>query len=155
MAQGNFSNITGKTNEAWSETVNKALEAFTLAGEMNRDVSSRTVDVSSAIARESVQYLGDVQAAIRRGFEEAREIWKQQYTLVQELPQEPMALTQKAVALSWEGGERITRLGDAQREALTRFSGILQNLLEKASRENQESFTLYSEKLLKLYGLKN
>jgi len=113
------------------------------------------VDVSASIARESVQFLGEVQAAFRQALEEAREIWNRQYTLVQELPRDPMAVTQKAIALSVEGGERAVRLGDAQREAISRFSGNVQGLVDRAGRETQESLAKYADKVLKIYGLKN
>jgi len=155
MQQWTASEAQAKANEVLNQNVDRGLEALTLAGEVHRDLSGRTVDVSASIARESVQFLGEVQAAFRQALEEAREIWNRQYTLVQELPRDPMAVTQKAIALSVEGGERAVRLGDAQREAISRFSGNVQGLVDRAGRETQESLAKYADKILKIYGLKN
>ncbi|MFQ5989934.1 MAG: hypothetical protein ACE5K9_08470 [Candidatus Methylomirabilales bacterium] len=155
MSQPDFSEITSKANEAWSETLNKALDTFSLAGEVQRDLSGRTVDVNAAIAREGVQYLDEVQGAIRRTSEEARELLNRQWAVAQEFPKDPMGFPQKVVTLYWEEGEKFTQLGDAQVEALTRFTGKVQDLVEQAGKETRESLTKYTEKILALYGLKN
>jgi hypothetical protein len=155
MNQPDFTEISTKANEAWTETVDKALGALSLAGEVQRDVSGRTVDANAAIAREGVQYLDEVQGTIRRASEEARDLLNRQWAVAQEFPKDPMAFPQKVVSLYLEEGEKFTNLGDAQVEALTRFTGNLQNLLEKAGKETRESLTKYTEKILALYGLKN
>lgn len=155
MVQENFREMTSKATQAWNGTFNKALELFALTSDLNRDISGRSVELNAAVAREGVQYLGDVQAALRNVSEEARQLWSRQYEVVQEVPKDVMGASQKAVALSWEGGEQIARLGDAQREAFTRCNGNVQNLLERATEETRETFTKYSDKILKLYGLKN
>jgi len=155
MVHEKFEEITNRTTEALNGTVNKALEAFAMTGDFNRDISGRGVDLNAAIAREGVQYASNVQAALRQASEEARQLWIRQSEVVQEVPKDVMAASQKAVALYWDGAEQIARLGDAQREALTRYTGNLQNLLEKISEETRETFTKYSEQILKLYGLKN
>ncbi len=155
MVQENFKEITGKATQMWNGTFDKVLEAFAVASAFNRDISGRSANLSSAITREGVQYLGDVQAALRQASEEARHLWTRQSEVVQEVPKDVMAASQKAVALYWDGAEQIARLGDAQREALTRYTGNVQNLLEKISEETRETFTKYSEQIVKLYGLKN
>jgi hypothetical protein len=155
MAQWDFTEATAKANTAWNEQLNKALEALSLATEANRDLSGRTVDVTAAIAREGIQYLTEVQMALRQASDEARDLWTRQWNLAQEFPKDPMGFPQKAVALSWEGSEKITRLGDVQRQALNRFTGNVQNLLERAGKESQEAVTRYNEKLLALYDLKS
>ncbi len=155
MAQESISEITQRAYDAWKETLDKTLEAFALAGEANRDLSSRTVDVTAAIAREGVDYLSELQGSIRQASEEARELLVRQWTLAQEFPKDPAGSPQKAVALSWEGGEKAVRLGDAQLQAFNRFTDSVQNLVEKASRENRETVTTHTEKFLSLYDLKN
>jgi len=155
MNQPDFTEISTKANEAWTETVDKALGALSLAGEVQRDVSGRTVDANAAIAREGVQYLDEVQGTIRRASEEARDLLNRQWAVAQEFPKDPIAFPQKVVSLYLEEGEKFTNLGDAQVEALTRFTGNLQNLLEKTGKETRESLTKYTEKILALYGLKN
>lgn len=155
MIQGNVAEITTKAQETLTETLNKALEAFSLASEVNRELLDQTVDVSAAIAREGIRYLGDLQAAIRQASEEARELVTRQWTLAQEFPKDAMASPQKAVDLYYEGGEKITRLGQAQLQALNRFTGNVQNLLGKAGKETQETLMKYTERTLALYGLKN
>ena len=155
MNQPDFTEISTKANEAWTETVDKALGALSLAGEVQRDVSGRTVDANAAIAREGVQYLDEVQGTIRRASEEARDLLNRQWAVAQEFPKDPIAFPQKVVSLYLEEGEKFTSLGDAQVEALTRFTGNLQNLLEKAGKETRENLTKYTEKILALYGLKN
>lgn len=155
MEYGNIIEISNKARDAATDVLNKALETFSLASDVNRDLSSRTVDASAAIVREGLQYLGDVQGAIRQASDEVRETWGRQWALAQEFPKDPMGLPPKAVALYWEGGEKIIRLGDAQREALSRLTGNVQTLLEKVGTETQESATKYTEKILALYGLKN
>ena len=155
MNQPDFTEITSKANEAWTETVDKALAVFALVSEVQRELSSRTVDVNAAIAREGVQYLDEVQGTIRRASEGARELANRQLAVAQEFPKDPTAFPQKVVSLYWEEGEKYTTLGDAQVEALTRYTGNLQNLLERASKETRQSLTKYTEKVLALYGLKN
>ncbi len=155
MIQGNGTEFSNRAYEAWKETLDKTLEAFSVTSEANRDLSDRTVDMTAAIAQQGVQYLSEVQGAIRQASEEARELLIRQWTLAQEFPKDPMGSPQKALALSWEGGEKITRLGDVQLEVLNRFSGNVQNLLEKASRETRETVTNHTEKVLALYDLKN
>ncbi|MFQ5846856.1 MAG: hypothetical protein ACE5IQ_04185 [Candidatus Methylomirabilales bacterium] len=154
MVRESVAEITTKTNEALNETLNKAVEAFSLASDANRDLSGRTVDVSAAIAREGVQYLGNIQGAIRRASEEAQELWNRQWAVTQELPNDPGRIPQKAMSLYWEGGEKVARLVDAQVEALTRFTGTVQDLLDRAGRETRETATTYTEKILDLYNLK-
>jgi hypothetical protein len=66
-----------------------------------------------------------------------------------------MGFPQEAIALSWEGGAKITRLGDAQREAISRFAGNVQNLLGRAGRETHETVSTYAGKILTLCKLKN
>ncbi|MFQ5917987.1 MAG: hypothetical protein ACE5I0_09290 [Candidatus Binatia bacterium] len=155
MAEGNVFEIGNKAHDAATEALNKAIETFSLTSDVNRDLSGRTVDVGAAIAREGLQYLGDVQGAILQASDQIKEFWTRQWTLAQEFTKDPTALPQKAVALYWEEGERISRIGDAQREALSRFTGNLQNLLEKAGTETREATTKYTEKVLGLYDLKN
>ena len=155
MVQENFGEMTNKATETWNGTVNKALEAFAMTSDFNRDISGRGVDLNAAIAREGVQYASDVQAALRQSSDEARQLWTRQTEVVQDAPKDVMAATQKAVALSWEGGEQITRLGELHRQALSRFADKVQHLLEQAGEETRETFTKYSQKVLKLYGLKN
>lgn len=154
MAEGNVFEIGNKAYDAASDALNKAIETFSLTSEAHRDLSSRTVDVSAAIAREGLQYLGDVQGAIRQASDQVKEFWTRQWNLAQEFPKDPTALPQKAVALYWEEGEKIIRLGDAQRDALSRFTGNVQNLLEKVGTESREATTKYTEKILGLYDLK-
>jgi uncharacterized protein YPO0396 len=155
MVGENIAEITSKATETWNGTVNKALEAFAMTSDFNRDVSGRGVDLNAAIAREGAQYASDVQAAIRQASDEARKFWTRQTEALQDVPKDVMAATQKAVALSWEGGEQITRLGEIQRQALSRFADKVQHLLEQAGEETREAFTKYSQMVLKLYGLKN
>lgn len=155
MVQGNVAEITTKAQETVTETLNKALEAFSLASEVNRNLLGQTVDVSAAIAQEGIRYLGEVQVAIRQVSEEARELVTKQWALAQEFPKDAMASSQKAMALYWEEGEKITHLGDAQLQALNRFTGNVQNLLGKAGKESQETLVKYTERILALYGFKN
>jgi uncharacterized protein YPO0396 len=155
MVHDKFEEITNRTTEALNGTVNKTLEAFAMTGDFNRDISGRGVDLNAAIAREGVQYASDVQAALRQASDEARQLWTRQTEVVQDAPKDVMAATQKAVALSWEGGEQITRLGELHRQALSRFADKVQHLLEQTGEETRETFTKFSEKILKLYGLKN
>jgi propanediol dehydratase small subunit len=155
MVPEKIEEIVNRTTEAWNGTLNKALDAFTLTSDLNRDISSRGVDLNAAIAREGAQYASDVQAAFRQASEEARQLWVRQSELVQEVPKDVMAASQKAVALYWEGSEQITRLGEQQRQAVNRLTGNVQHLLERAGEEARETLTKFSEKILKLYGLKN
>lgn len=155
MAQWSFNDLVSRPHEVWKETVDRTLEAFSLVSEANRDLSSQTVDVTAALAREGVQYFDELQGSIREASEEAREFAVRQWNLAQEFPKDPVASPQKAVALSWEGGEKITRLGDAQLQALNRFAGSVQNLLEKATKQTRETVTSHTEKILSLYELKN
>lgn len=155
MVQETFSQINAKANEALAETLNKAVQAFSLASEVNRDLSGRTVEVSANIAREGVQYLGDVQGTIRQASEEAQEFWNRQVAVAQELPKDPTRFPQNAVSLCWEGGEKVARLVDAQREALNRFTETVQALLDRAGRETRETTTKYTEKILDLYDLRS
>jgi propanediol dehydratase small subunit len=155
MVPEKLEEIVNRTTEAWNGTLNKALDAFTLASDLNRDISSRSVDLNAAIAREGAQYASDVQAAFRQASEEARQLWVRQSELVQEVPKDVMAASQKAVAFYWEGSEQITRLGEQQRQAVNRLTGNVQHLLERAGEEARETLTKFSEKILKLYGLKS
>ncbi len=155
MVYENVTEISNKAHEALTETLNKGLETLSLTSEVNHELSGRTVDVTTAIAREGVQYLGDLGGAIRQASDDVRELWARQWSLVQEFPKDAMASSQKAAALYWEGGEKILRLGDIQREALSRFTGSVQNLLEKAGTETREALMNYAEKILALYEVKN
>src|SRR3970282_1704395 len=155
MVQENFGEMTNKATETWNGAVNKALEAFAMTSDFNRDISGRGVDLNAAIAREGVAYPRDVQAAVRQSSDEARQLWTRQTEVVQDGPKDVMAATQKAVALSWEGGEQITRLGELHRQALSRFADKVQHLLEQAREKTRATFTKYSQKVLKLYGLKD
>lgn len=155
MVQETISQINAKAHEALTETINKAVQAFSLVSEVNRNLSGRTVEVSAAIAREGVQYLGDVQGTIRQASEEAQDFWNRQLAVAQELPNDPVRFPQKSVALYWEGGEKVARLLDAQREALTRLTETVQNLLDRAGRETRETTTKHTEKILDLYDLRN
>src|SRR3972149_6544126 len=105
--------------------------------------------------RGGAQYLNGVGSALREASEGARELWTREWNLAQEFSRDPMGFPQRAVALSWEGGEKITRLGDAQREAISRFTGNVHNLVDRANRETQETVTKYAGKMLALYGLEN
>ena len=155
MVEQSFREITSKSTQACSATLEMAREALGLTSDVNRDIAGRTAELSAAIAQEGAQYLSEVGAALRQASEGARELWTRQWNLAQEFSQDPMGFPQKAVALSWEGGEKVTRLGDAQREAISRFAGNVQNLLDRANRETQETVTKYAGKILALYGLKN
>lgn len=145
---------TGAT-QAWGGTIEKAGEVLTLTSDVNRDISGRSIELSVAMARAGVQYLGEMQAALGHASEEARQLWSRQWEVVQEVSKDVMAPAQKAVALSGEWGGQITRLADHQRQALTRFTGSVQHLLEKAGQEHREAVTKCSEKILTLYGLKD
>ena len=155
MVREKFEEITDRTTEVLNGTLNKALDAFALTSDLNRDISGRSVELNAAIAREGIHYASGVQAALRQASEEARQLWTRQSEVVQEVPKDVMAASQKAVALYWEGGEQITRLGEQHRQALNRLAGNVQHLLEQAGEEARDTFTKFSEKVLKLYGLKN
>jgi hypothetical protein len=155
MVEQNFREVSSRAAEACSMTLEKGREALGLTSDVNRDIAGRSVELSAAIAQEGAQYLGEVGAALRQASEGARELWTRQWNLVQEFSRDPMGSPQEAVALSWQGGEKITRLGDAQREAVSRFAGNVQDLLGQASRETHETVTKYAGKILALYGLKN
>ncbi|MGH7432762.1 MAG: hypothetical protein ACREJL_03315, partial [Candidatus Methylomirabilales bacterium] len=86
MVREKFEEITNRTTEVLNGTVNKALDAFALTSDLNRDISGRGVDLNAAIAREGVQYASDVQAALRQASEEARQFWTRQTEVVQEVP---------------------------------------------------------------------
>ncbi len=155
MVQGQVAEITHKAQETWTETLNKALEACSLASEVQRTLLGQSVEASAAIAREGIRYLGEVQGTLRQASEEAREFVTQQWAMTQELPKDALASSQKVVALYWQGGEKLSRLGETQLEALNRFTGAVQNLLGKAGKESQETLVKYTERILSLYGLKN
>jgi len=155
MVEQNFREVSSRATEACSMTLEKGREALGLTSDVNRDIAGRSVELGVAIAREGVQYLGEVGAALRQASEGARELWTRQWNLAQEFSRDPMGFPREAVALSWEGGEKITRLGDAQREAVSRFAGNVQNLLDRASRETHETVSAYAGKMLILCRLKN
>ena len=155
MVEQNFREITSRSTQVCSTTIEKAREALGLTSDVNRDIAGRTAELSAAIAQEGAQYLSEVGAALRQASEEARELWIRQWNLAQEFSRDPMGFPERAVALSWEGGEKITRLGDAQREAISRFAGNVQNLVDRASKETHETVSTYAGKILILCGLKN
>lgn len=155
MVEQNFRELSSRVAEACSMTLEKAREALGLTSDVNRDIAGRSVELGVAIAREGVQYLGEVGAALRQASEETQELWTHQWNLAQEFSRDAMGFPQRAVALSWEGGEKITRLGDTQREAISRFAGNMQNLLDRASRETYETVSTYAGKMLILCRLKN
>jgi hypothetical protein len=155
MGEQNFGEMSSKAAQACSMTLEKAREALGLTSDANRDIAGRTVELGVAIAREGVQYLGDVGAALRQASEATRELWTRQRDLAQEFSRDPMGFPEKAIALSWEGGEKIARLGDAHREAIARFAGKVQNLLDRAGRETHESVSTYAGKMLMLCRPKN
>lgn len=155
MMQGQVAEITTRAQETWTETLNKALEAYSLASDVQRTLLGQSVETSAAIAREGIRYLGEVQGALRQASEEAREFMTQQWALTQEFPKDALASFQKAVTLYWQEGEKLNRLGEVQLEALNRLAGTVQNLLGKAGKEAQETLVKYTEKVLSLYGLKN
>lgn len=155
MVRDRFAEMTSRATQAWTGTLEKTREAFALTSDVNRDIAGRTAGLSMAIAREGVQYLGELQAALRQASADARELWTRQRGIVEELPKDVMGASQKAVVLSWDGGGQIARLVDHQREALTRFGWNVQSLLEKAGRETHETVAKYAEQILVLYGLKN
>ena len=154
MVQENVGEAS-RAAQACGMTLEKAREALGLTSDVNRDIAGRTVELGVAIAREGVQYLGEVGAALRQASEETRALWTRQWNLAQEFSRDPMGFPQQAVALSWEGGEKITRLGDAQREAISRFAGNVQNLLDRANRETHETVSTYAGKILILCRLKH
>jgi hypothetical protein len=155
MAEQSLGEIRGKAAQACGTTLEKAREALGLTSDVNRDIAGRTVKLGVAIAREGIQYLGEVGAALRQASEETQELWTRQWNLAQEFSRDPMGFPEKAVALSWEGGEKITRVGEAQREAISRFAGNVRNLLDRASTEAHQSVSTYAGKMLMLCRLKN
>jgi len=155
MVEQNFREVSSRAAEACSMTLEKAREALGLTSDVNRDIAGRTAELSAAIAQEGAQYLSEVGAALRQASEGARELWTRQWNLAQEFSRDPMGFPQKAVSLSWEGGEKITRLGDTQREANSRFARNVQDLLDRASRETHETVSTYAGKMLILCRLKN
>lgn len=154
MAQENVAE-TRRAAETCSMPLEKAREALGLISDVGRDIAGRTAELNAAIVQEGAQYLSEVWSALREASEGARELWTREWNLAQEFSQDPIGFPQKAVALSWEGGENISRLGDAQRGAISRFAGNVQNLLDRANRETQETVTKYAGKILALYGLKH
>ena len=154
MVQENVGEAS-RAAQTCSETLEKAREVLGLTSDVSRDIAGRTAELSAAIVQEGAQYLNEVGSALREASEEARELWTREWNLAQEFSRDPMGFPQRAVALSWEGGEKITRLGDAQREAISRFTGNVHNLVDRANRETQETVTKYAGKILALYGLKN
>src|SRR3990172_6205837 len=132
MVQENVGEAS-RAAQTCSETLEKAREVLGLTSDVSRDIAGRTAELSAAIVQEG-----------------ARELWTREWNLAQEFSRDPMGFPQRAVALSWEGGEKITRLGDAQREAISRFTGNVHNLVDRANRETQETVTKYAGKILAL-----
>ncbi|MGH7372347.1 MAG: hypothetical protein ACREJK_10965 [Candidatus Methylomirabilales bacterium] len=155
MVEQNLREVSSRATQACSATIEKAREALGLTSDVNRDIAGRTAELSAAIVQEGAQYLSEVGAALRQASEGARELWIRQWNLAQEFSRDPMGFPERAVALSWEGGEKITRLGDAQREAISRFAGNVQDLVDRASRETRETVSTYAGKILILCRLKN
>lgn len=155
MVEQNFREVSSRAAAACSMTLEKAREALGLTSDVNRDIAGRTGELSAAIAQEGAQYLSEVGVALRQASEGARELWVRQWNLAQEFSRDPMGFPEMAIALSWEGGAKITRLGDAQREAISRFAGNVQNLMDRAGRETHETVSTYAGKILTLCRLKN
>jgi hypothetical protein len=155
MVEQNFREMSGRAAQACGMTLEKARDVLGLTSDVNRDIAGRSVELGVAIAREGVQYLGEVGAALRQASEETQELWTRQWNLAQEFSRDPMGFPEKAVALSWEGREKITRVGDAQREAISRFAGNVRSLLDRAGRETHETVSTYAGKMLILCRWKN
>jgi hypothetical protein len=134
-------NDGSSTQAMYEQVTSRTFETMVAWSDANQRVLREMVDLGTGAARESLRLYADLQ---RNGLEALRDAqgvtarWQQAW---REVPGDPAAWWQKAVAEGVHGTQQTFRLVEENAQALTRTAERLQQATEQAGKVIQESLT--------------
>ena len=131
----------------WSDSVSMALEGFAVSQAQGKQWLESTFELGAANAKDSLKYAEELRGRLTDATNTASELVKEQVTLFNELPKDPVAATQKVISGYVEGSRKALEVGA---EALKSYVALVNDIwarLEKASQENREHYVAFVNKL--------
>ncbi len=133
--------------QLWSDSVSMALEGFAVSQAQGKQWLESTFELGAANAKDSLKYAEELRGRLTDATNTASELVKEQVTLFNELPKDPVAATQKVISGYVEGSRKALEVGA---EALKSYVALVNDVwarLEKASQETREHYVAFVNKL--------
>lgn len=133
--------------QLWSDSVSMALEGFAVSQAQGKQWLESTFELGAANAKDSLKYAEELRGRLTDATNTASELLKEQVTLFNELPKDPVAATQKVISGYVEGSRKALEVGA---EALKSYVALVNDVwarLEKASQETREHYVAFVNKL--------
>jgi hypothetical protein len=124
-----------------------ALEGFAVSQAQGKKLLESAFELGAANAKDSLRYAEELRSRITDATSTANELWKEQATVFNEVPKDPVAATQKVIAGYVEGSRKALEVGA---EALKGYVNLVNDLwarLEQTSREARENYVTYVGRL--------
>jgi hypothetical protein len=124
-----------------------ALEGFAVSQAQGKQWLESTFELGAANAKDSLKYAEELRGRLTDATNTASELLKEQVTLFNELPKDPVAATQKVISEYVEGSRKALEVGA---EALKSYVALVNDVwarLEKASQETREHYVAFVNKL--------
>ena len=130
-----------------SDSVSLALEGLAISQDQGKKLLENALELGAANAKDSLKYAEELRGRFTEATSTANELLKEQFTLFNEVPKDPVAATQKVIAGYVEGSRKVLEVGA---EALKGYVNLVNDLwsrLEKASQESRENYVTFVSKL--------
>lgn len=130
-----------------SDSVSLALEGFAISQDQGKKLLENALELGAANAKDGLKYAEELRGRLTEATSTANELLKEQFTLFNEVPKDPVAATQKVIAGYVEGSRKVLEVGA---EALKGYVNLVNDLwsrLEKASQESRENYVTFVGKL--------
>lgn len=148
MSQSNQVHAIGApVQQLLSDSLSMALEGFAVSQAQGKKLLESAFELGAANAKDSLRYAEELRSRITDATSTANELWKEQATVFNEVPKDPVAATQKVIAGYVEGSRKALEVGA---EALKGYVNLVNDLwarLEQTSREARENYVTYVGRL--------
>ena len=134
----------GKTQEVLTqvnEATGKAIDALTLWAEANQRALNQLVELSTGAAKEGVKLYAELQQSALDAYREGQASAIKWQSGWQDVPRDPMAWYQKALADGVDGAQKWFRLIESNAQAVTKSAERMQASAEQTGRGIQQTFS--------------
>jgi hypothetical protein len=130
-----------------SDSFSLALEALEVSQAQGKKVLESALELGTAYAKDSLKYADELRGHFAEATNTANAVLKDQASLFNELPKDPVGATQKVIGGYVDSSRKALEVGA---EALKSYVNLVNEVwarLEKASQETRQDYVAYVAKL--------
>lgn len=139
--------ISAPIQQLFSDSVSMALEGLEVSQAQGKKLLESAFELGAASAKDSLKYADELRGRFAEATNTANELLKEQASLFNDLPKDPVGATQKVISGYVEGSRKALEVGA---EALKSYVNLVNDAwsrLEKASQESRENYVAFVGKL--------